>query len=168
MAELILTSDWSPNLRVLEIGCGSGLVGVAALLKGLNVTFADIVPEAANLAVENARLNGFPNTPAILFDWRQPPQLSFDLIMANEVLYAPALHEPLLTTLEAMLATNGQCWIGDPGRATAKDFIHLAHDRGFSISFRNSTGRPGIMPSAGAFQVLVLSRSIEEAQHRTY
>ncbi len=158
MAELLLNTEWPPGLRVLELGCGSGLLGIAALMKGMQVTFSDIVPDAVALAVENARLNGFLKTPGLIFDWRQPSALIFDLILANDVLYAPELHGSLLSTIEMMLAPGGQCWIGDPGRTAAKDFIHVASGQGFSIGFRDATGRRGLFPSAGEFQVIVLTR----------
>src|SRR6266513_2076047 len=36
--------------RLLELGCGSGLVGIAALAGGLDVTFSDYLPFAIQLA----------------------------------------------------------------------------------------------------------------------
>ncbi len=158
MAELLLNTEWPPGLRVLELGCGSGLLGIAALMKGMQVTFSDIVSDAVGLAVENADLNSFSSVPGLVFNWRQAPALTFDLILANDVLYASELHAALLSTIEMMLAPGGQCWIGDPGRTAAKDFIHQASDHGLGVGFRDATGRIGLFPSAGEFQVIVLTR----------
>src|SRR4051812_7286543 len=50
LAEAIVRSSPPRGSRVLELGCGSGLVGIAALACGLEVTFSDYVPFAVELA----------------------------------------------------------------------------------------------------------------------
>src|SRR5437016_2208097 len=52
LAEAIVRAGWPRGTRVLELGCGSGLVGIAALACGLDVTFSDFVPLAVELALE--------------------------------------------------------------------------------------------------------------------
>lgn len=44
--------------RVIELGCGLGLAGIAAGLAGAHVLFTDYVPQALEFAEKNARLNG--------------------------------------------------------------------------------------------------------------
>src|SRR5262245_54921932 len=39
LAKAVLREDWRPGLEALEIGCGLGLPGLAALARGLRVTF---------------------------------------------------------------------------------------------------------------------------------
>src|SRR5229473_714456 len=41
LAKAILHETWTPGTEALEIGCGLGLPGVAALSKGLRVVFSD-------------------------------------------------------------------------------------------------------------------------------
>ncbi|MCA9066459.1 MAG: hypothetical protein KDA96_25500, partial [Planctomycetaceae bacterium] len=53
------------GLTALELGCGIGLAGVAALHCGMQVTFSDLVPAAVALALENARRNGFRNASGL-------------------------------------------------------------------------------------------------------
>lgn len=49
-----------PGKCVLDLGCGSGILGIAALLLGCErVTGCDIDPKAPEAAVRNAALNGF-------------------------------------------------------------------------------------------------------------
>lgn len=46
--------------HVLDIGCGSGILAIAALLLGAETAVGcDIVPDAAEIVSENATLNGF-------------------------------------------------------------------------------------------------------------
>ena len=50
----------APGKRVLDLGCGSGILGIAALLLGCDsVTGCDIDPKAPEAAARNAALNGF-------------------------------------------------------------------------------------------------------------
>ena len=50
----------APGKRVLDLGCGSGILGIAALLLGCDsVTGCDIDPKAPEAAARNAVLNGF-------------------------------------------------------------------------------------------------------------
>ena len=48
-----------PGMKVLDLGCGSGILSIAALLLGADRAFAcDIDEKAVNVAYENAALNG--------------------------------------------------------------------------------------------------------------
>ncbi|MGA2800175.1 MAG: HemK2/MTQ2 family protein methyltransferase [Candidatus Micrarchaeaceae archaeon] len=44
--------------KMLDLGTGTGIQGIIAALKGCEVTFADINPNAVRCARENAKLNG--------------------------------------------------------------------------------------------------------------
>jgi len=49
-----------PNASVLDMGCGSGILGIAALALGAKSVFAiDIDENAVNIAIENAKKNGY-------------------------------------------------------------------------------------------------------------
>src|SRR5215468_5581467 len=41
LAKAVLRTPWTPGLHALEVGCGLGLPGIAALAQGLRVTFSD-------------------------------------------------------------------------------------------------------------------------------
>ena len=48
----------SPEIKALDLGCGSGILGIAALLLGCeSVTGCDIHPQAPEVAASNAELN---------------------------------------------------------------------------------------------------------------
>jgi D-alanine-D-alanine ligase len=58
--EMARRLDIQPGERVLELGCGSGLISIAAAKMGAGrVVAVDIDPRALDSAVENVRLNGF-------------------------------------------------------------------------------------------------------------
>src|SRR5258707_5285053 len=59
LAKWLVKQAWPEGLRALEVGCGLGLPGVAALSMGLHVTFSDCDAAALGFAAKNARLNGF-------------------------------------------------------------------------------------------------------------
>jgi predicted nicotinamide N-methyase len=142
----------------LELGCGSGLVGLAALAAGLDVMFSDYVPQAVELALENAARNGFPQAHGLVFDWREPPDRQFPFIVAADVTYDRTNLGPLLDTVERMLAPGGEAWFGDAGRGPAAEFINQASDRGWSVSLLDEHDRPAIDPVLGHCQRIVLRR----------
>ncbi len=80
--------------RVLDLGCGTGLLAIAAAkLWRRPVRATDIDPEAVAVAAENARANGTaPLVRAILADGLTSPAIAagapYDLIVAN-ILAAP-------------------------------------------------------------------------------
>ena len=48
-----------PGVRVLDLGCGSGILGIGALILGCNSCLGvDIDPKAPNVVMSNAALNG--------------------------------------------------------------------------------------------------------------
>ncbi|MGD0510655.1 MAG: HemK2/MTQ2 family protein methyltransferase [Candidatus Micrarchaeaceae archaeon] len=44
--------------KMLDLGTGSGILGIVGALKGLDVTFADVNSDAVECAKENAAING--------------------------------------------------------------------------------------------------------------
>lgn len=55
---LISSLDVVKGERVLEVGCGSGVVSIHCARHGCDVTSVDINPEAVKLTARNAELNG--------------------------------------------------------------------------------------------------------------
>jgi tRNA1(Val) A37 N6-methylase TrmN6 len=85
-----------PGLRVCDLGCGTGLLGLLLLQRqpALSVTGVDILPEAIALAEQAAVENGL--TDRLTFrqgDLRQARDLfppgSFDLVVCNPPYYPP-------------------------------------------------------------------------------
>lgn len=159
MAELLLGQDWShwTAAATLELGCGCGLVGLAGLACGLRVTFADVVPHAVELALENAHRNGWTAARGQLLDWNQPPCSTYRLILGSDLLYETRHHEALLNAIGALLADGGRCWLGDPGRSAAESFVCSAADRGHGVRMLDSQGQPAHGLQLGHFRLLQLT-----------
>lgn len=158
MATLVLHANWPQPQRVLEIGCGIGLVGLAALARGDSVTFTDYRSEAVDLAVENARRNGFPDVAGLQLDIRQPIAEQYPVVLGCDVIYERALHRPVLSLIRSMLEPHGVCWLGDPGRHAAEEFADQAAIDGFDVSIRNAAGEPCIEQTSGEFRLIELRR----------
>lgn len=94
---ILLAHFASPRGRnAIDLGCASGIIGVLMLANApkLHVTGLEIVPEAAELARENMRVNGFDERSRVVCgDIREHRQLftagSFDTVVANPP-YFPA------------------------------------------------------------------------------
>lgn len=119
LADHLLGGGWPVGTRMLELGCGLGLPGVAALATGLDVTFSDFDPTALEFAARNAELNGFQHFKTLVLDIRVPPRRKFPLILAADVLYESSLVEPLVVLLEKMLSPGGTCLLVDQDRDPA-------------------------------------------------
>ncbi len=141
MAEAVVSARWPTDARLLEIGAGVGLVGLAAAQSGVDVTLSDYEQTAVDVALYNARRNGFKCVRGRRIDWRDPIQERFDVVLGCDVLYDPADHEAILNFVAGCLTPKGVCWLGDPARATANDFATTARHRGWKIDAQPLTGR---------------------------
>jgi predicted nicotinamide N-methyase len=145
LARAILEADWSPGLTALEIGCGLGLAGLAALSKGIRVIFSDYDLTAVAFAERNARLNGFTNFTSHPFDWRDPPSdLTVPLILGSDLTYEERNHDPLLNLFDKMLTPGGAILLSDQDRPSTPAFIQRLEQIGWTITRRAmKAGNPG-------------------------
>jgi release factor glutamine methyltransferase len=85
LAEWILSWDMPNTQRVLDMGCGSGVLGLtlAAERPDWKVTLADLSPDALSLTQENTARLQIPNASTIQSDLFQAVDGPFDGIVAN-------------------------------------------------------------------------------------
>lgn len=83
-----LESYITPETKLLDLGCGSGILSIASLLLGAqSATGVDIDALAVKTAVENGELNGFkpPEYNIMQGDLAEKVSGSFNVIVANIV-----------------------------------------------------------------------------------
>ena len=112
--------------RVLELGCGLGLVSVTAALAAAEVLAVDRSPEATAFTAVNAARNGATlQTAVCAFD--QPDRLlagaPWDLVLAADLLYEQRNVPVLLWLLPRLIAATGEVWLADPGRPMLARFL---------------------------------------------
>ena len=108
---------------VLDLGAGSGLVAVAAVLAGATrVVASEIDPFGLAAIPENAALNGVTGIEPVGDLLGEPPP-AVDVVLAGDVCYDRTMTERVLPFLDAARAAGAEVFIGDPGRP------YLPHDR---------------------------------------
>jgi predicted nicotinamide N-methyase len=131
IAETPLLKQREPPMRVLELGCGLGLAGIAAAMRGADVVLTDVNNDALTAATRNALLNSVTVQVQHL-DWTEPPSIAggFDLILGSDVLYAPDAHGPI-----GRLIRQAGCAavLGDPNRTAADAAPDVFRDLGLSV-----------------------------------
>ena len=124
--------------RALELGCGVGLVTVAAMRAGFHVLATDYYAEALLFARRNARSATGREPATRLADWRaMPPGLGrFDLVLASDVLYEREYATLVADALVATLAPRGMALVADPGRTALLSFITACEQRNLAVGVR--------------------------------
>ncbi len=77
-----------PDVNVLDLGCGSGILSIAALLLGAKTaTGVDIDSLAVKTAVENGKINGFSEPQYHMLEGNLTDKVSgqFEVVVANIV-----------------------------------------------------------------------------------
>lgn len=138
--------------RVLDLGCGLGLVGAVALARGARVVMVDAAPPALLFA----RLNAWPWRQRANWrrldwrrDWLQPRD--FDLILGADILYDPAEWSYLELFWRRHLNVAGRVWLSEPGRKTGEEFADWLRARGWQVQCELTaapTGQPSRLLSA--------------------
>jgi predicted nicotinamide N-methyase len=103
--------------RVLDLGSGSGIVGIAAAKAGaIHVITAETDQNAIVAQQLNAGLNNVALT-SMHADLTAGPALDVDLVAVGDLFYAPDLAQRVLGFLDRCLLAGAKVLIGDPGRA---------------------------------------------------
>lgn len=166
MARRIAAAPPASGARILELGAGLGLVGIAAALAvdgPAELTLSDHDPLSLAVLPLNAALNGLSDAQAWDLDWRQLERAepgTFDLLVGCDVAYEARLQEPLLDVVERYMAPRGTALFADPGRTRLPGFLRRARARGFEVEVEDADGEVA-EPSAGAFRLVRIARDPE-------
>ncbi len=94
------------DLDLVDFGCGSGILGIAALLLGAKrVTGVDIDPQALTATQDNAARNSLPTDAMPVYLPEHCPAVTADIMLAN-ILAGPLVE--LAPRLQKMTRTGGK------------------------------------------------------------
>lgn len=139
LARWVFSFPGLKETRVLELGCGLGLAGIAAAMAGARVTMTDYDGDALMFARFNASLNlgGAASGRSVdfaLMDWRSPSVgKGFEVVLGSDIVYERRHHGWVLDALPRLLAPSGVALLTDPGRETGRAFADVARDRGYTL-----------------------------------
>jgi 2-polyprenyl-3-methyl-5-hydroxy-6-metoxy-1,4-benzoquinol methylase len=130
LARLLATEVDCAGRRVVDLGCGLGLPGLTAALRGANVTLLDTVHDALRFAQASARLNGCRSTVVRTDMNRAGLRGQFDYCLAADATYDPGLQIALASFLAAHLAPDGHAWCAESVRTFDRGFQHACEAYG--------------------------------------
>jgi predicted nicotinamide N-methyase len=109
--------------RVLELGCGTGHAGIAAALRGADVTLSDGVDDPLILVRKSAAALTRPvRVMRLRFGIDTIENEQFPLIIGSDVTYLRELWPQLDACLRTHLLRDGQVLLSDPFRQIATEF----------------------------------------------
>ncbi|MEP6690516.1 MAG: methyltransferase domain-containing protein [Gemmatimonadaceae bacterium] len=125
---------------LLELGCGLGLVTMAAMRAGWRVLATDYYADALRFTRANAWRNERREPATRLVDWRAlPPDLgTFERVVASDVLYERPYAALIAAVLARTIAPGGQALVADPGRAVTPEFLVACEARGLEVATRET------------------------------
>ena len=134
LAEQVARMDGRDG-RLIELGCGAGLVSTSAVLSGFDVTATDYYEDATQFARLNAWRNGGVAVRGRMVDWRSMPDDlgDFDVVLASDVLYERPYGSLVADAIARVLGGDGFAIVADPGRVGREPFLEALAGRGLRI-----------------------------------
>ena len=130
-----------PMKTMLEIGCGLGMVGIAAAKAGHRITMTELNPDALNFARANALANGCPEVAIERLDWNTPQLESrFDYIVGSETVYKTEDLDGLEALFDRYLNPGGTIILAEGVRRTGVEFWERMRHR-YNVQARRQTLR---------------------------
>jgi predicted nicotinamide N-methyase len=141
LARFLVREGIGRGERVLELGCGLGLVGIALAKNGARVTLTDGSAEAVELVKRAARANApFEHEPRVeRLEWREARvEEPYPIIIGADVLYAPEAFPWLARAARACIAPAGRLFLAEPRRPVAKTAPEHLEKAGFVLAGRHA------------------------------
>ncbi len=131
-----LASESGAGRRLLELGCGVGLVAAVAAWRGFDVTATDYYADALEFVRFNAAQNGERPPATRLVDWRDFPENigRFDVVVASDVLYERPYADLVAAAFAATLEPHGLGILTDPQRQKGALFPEACQRHGLAIT----------------------------------
>jgi predicted nicotinamide N-methyase len=136
--------------RVVELGCGLGLVSVAAAIGGAEVLAVDHDPDAVEIARRNGARVG-PGVRGLVADLRDPPAelleaARFDLVLAADVLYDGPLADAVARLIPLLTGPAGMALVAYPWRGQAAALATALGAAGMHVEV-GTLEAPGVLPA---------------------
>lgn len=110
--------------KVLDLGCGLGLSGLAAATRGAAVTFGDYLDEPLEFVRATLERSSIGGCEIRRIDFTGDDHHGvFELILAADIVYDPAHYAPLARFLDRGLAPSGTILLTESLRADASVFL---------------------------------------------
>jgi len=121
------------GLRILEVGCGIGLISLLLRQRNADITATDRHPEVAEFLRANEVLNHLEAIPFHQCNWEeQQDELGlFDLILGSDLLYEPGQAELLSGFIDRHARKRCDVIIVGPGRREQGRFRRCMVDLGY-------------------------------------
>jgi predicted nicotinamide N-methyase len=133
-ADLPALGPWN-GLRIAELGCGRGRCGLTLLLLGAeSCLFCDGSPEPLAYVTSALAHNHLAERGCTAqHSWgAMVPNGPYDVLIGADILYRPAYHVALLTSLAGALAPQGRALLSDPRAELEPDLRDQAQSVGLS------------------------------------
>lgn len=133
IAAIVSTMQLPPHARVLDLGCGLGLAGLAAARLGASVAFGDYLEEPLEFVRATLARLGTPRCDVRAIDFTRDDGdcIRYDVILAADIVYDPAHYAPLAAFLDRHLEASGTILLTESLRADASLFLAGMTGRGF-------------------------------------
>ncbi len=134
LAERVIAMDGAGR-RTIELGCGAGLLAVAAVLAGFDLTATDYYEDATRFTRLNVWQNAEVEISTMVVDWRaMPAELGvYEVVLASDVLYERPYGELVAGAIAHVLARDGVAIVADPGRVGREPFLEALAGHGLRI-----------------------------------
>jgi|TARA_B110000238_G_C16081208_1_gene419526 predicted nicotinamide N-methyase len=158
LANFMLDYDFA-NKRILEIGCGIGLVSLLLNNKLADISATDIHPEAADFLIENTQLNHGKIIPFERANWDSINTTlgEFDLIVGSDILYEKENTNNLANFIDNHTRVGSNVIIVDPGRGNHAAFSKKMVTLGYSHN-QEKTGDTSYLEKPYNGQILQYKR----------
>ena len=120
--------------RVLELGCGLGVVAIGAVLAGAEVTATDYYEDALEFAALNVAEATGRTIATRMVNWVDMPRDlgRFDVVLASDVLYEHRYAALVANAIAMTLVRGGEAIVADPGRIALREFLDECDARGLA------------------------------------